>query len=56
MIFTKAKLVSNFLPWAVLLKKELESEKTKPTFVIYITFKTDILNVGLIFSIFNFFY
>ena len=34
--------------------KKLEIEKTKPTFVIS-TFKTDIIKVGLVFSISNFF-
>ena len=34
--------------------KKLEIEKTKPTFIIA-TFKTDIMKVGLVFSIFNFF-
>ena len=33
--------------------KKLEIEKTKPTFIIP-TFKTDILKVGLVFSISNF--
>ena len=34
--------------------KKLEIEKTKPTFIIS-TFKTDIIEVGLVFSISNFF-
>ena len=34
--------------------KKLEIEKTKPTFIIS-TFKTDIIKVGLVFSIPNFF-
>ena len=34
--------------------KKLEIEKTKPTFTIS-TFKTDIIIVGLVFSISNFF-
>ena len=34
--------------------KKLEIEKTKPTFIIS-TFKTDIMKVGLVFSISNFF-
>ena len=34
--------------------KKLEIEKTKPTFIIS-TFKTDIITVGLVFSISNFF-
>ena len=34
--------------------KKLEIEKTKPTFIVS-TFKTDIMKVGLVFSIFNFF-
>ena len=34
--------------------KKLEIEKTKPTFIIS-TFKTDIIIVGLVFSISNFF-
>ena len=34
--------------------KKLEIEKTKPTFIIS-TFKTDIIRVGLVFSISNFF-
>ena len=34
--------------------KKLEIEKTKPTFIIS-TFKTDIIKVGLVFSISNFF-
>ena len=38
----------------VLVMKKLEIEKTKPTFIIS-TFKTDILKVGLVFSISNFF-
>ena len=33
--------------------KKLEFEKTKP--ILYSTFKTDIIKVGLIFSISNFF-
>ena len=38
----------------VLVMKKLEIEKTKPTFIIS-TFKTDIITVGLVFSISNFF-
>ena len=34
--------------------KKLEIEKNKPTFIIS-TFKTDIIKVGLVFSISNFF-
>ena len=34
--------------------KKLEIEKTKPTYII-LTFKTDIIKVGLVFSISNFF-
>ena len=34
--------------------KKWEIEKTKPTFIIS-TFKTDIIKVGLVFSISNFF-
>ena len=34
--------------------EKLEIEKTKPTFIIS-TFKTDIIKVGLVFSISNFF-
>ena len=34
--------------------KKLEMEKTKPTFIIS-TFKTDIIKLGLVFSISNFF-
>ena len=34
--------------------KKLEIEKTKPTFITS-TFKTDIIRVGLVFSISNFF-
>ena len=34
--------------------KKLEIQKTKPTFIIS-TFKTDIIKVGLVFSISNFF-
>ena len=34
--------------------KKLEIERTKPTFIIS-TFKTDIVKVGLVFSISNFF-
>ena len=34
--------------------KKLEIEKTKPTYII-LTFKTDIIIVGLVFSISNFF-
>ena len=34
--------------------KKLETQKTKPTFIIS-TFKTDIIKVGLVFSISNFF-
>ena len=34
--------------------KKMEIEKTKPTFIIS-TFKTDIIKVGLVFSISNFF-
>ena len=34
--------------------KKWEIEKTKPTFIIS-TFKTDIIRVGLVFSISNFF-
>ena len=34
--------------------KKLEIEKTKPTFII-LTFKTDIIQMGLVFSISNFF-
>merc|ERR1712051_822191 len=38
----------------VLVMKKLEIENTKPTFIIS-TFKTDIIKVGLVFSISNFF-
>ena len=38
----------------VLVMQKLEIEKTKPTFIIS-TFKTDIIKVGLVFSISNFF-
>merc|ERR1712051_499286 len=38
----------------VLAMKKLEIEKIKPTFIIS-TFKTDIIKVGLVFSISNFF-
>ena len=38
----------------VLVMKKLEIEKTQPTFIIS-TFKTDIIKVGLVFSISNFF-
>ena len=38
----------------VLVMKKLEIEKTKPTSIIS-TFKTDIIDVGLVFSISNFF-
>ena len=38
----------------VLAMKKLEIVKTKPTFIIS-TFKTDIIKVGLVFSISNFF-
>ena len=38
----------------VLVMKKLEIEKTKPTFIIT-TFKTDMIKVGLVFSISNFF-
>ena len=34
--------------------KKLEIKKTKPTYIIS-TFKTDIIKVGLVFSISNFF-
>ena len=34
--------------------RKLEIEKTKPTFILA-TFKTDIIKVGLVFSISNFF-
>ena len=42
-----------FLPWESLLIKKLEIEKTKTT--LYLTFKTDIINVVFVFSISNFF-
>ena len=38
----------------VLVMKKLEIEKTKPTFIIS-TFKTDIIKVGLVFLISNYF-
>ena len=38
----------------VLVMKKLKIEKTKPAFIIS-TFKTDIIKVGLVFSISNFF-
>ena len=41
------------LPLIILLIKKLEFGKTKPT--QYSTFKTDIMKVGLVFSISNFF-
>ena len=37
----------NFLPWDFLLIKKLKIEKTKTTF--YATFKTDIIQVVLVF-------
>ena len=43
-----------FTPPFILVLKKLEIEKTKPTFIIS-TFKTDIIKVGLVFSISNFF-
>ena len=43
----------NFLPWEFLLMKKLEIKKTETTELI--TFKTDIIKVGLVFSISNFF-
>ena len=36
----------------VLVMKKLEIEKTKPTSIL-LTFKTNIIKVGLVFSIFN---
>ena len=39
--------------WDILLEKKLEIEETKTTY--YTTFKTDIIKVGLVFSISNFF-
>ena len=38
----------------VLAMKKLEIEKTKPT-LITLTFKTDMIKKGLVFSIYNFF-
>ena len=38
----------------VLVMKKLEIEKTKPTLIIS-TFKTDIIKMGLVFSISNYF-
>ena len=38
----------------VLAMKKLEIEKTKPTFIISVL-KVDIIKVGLVFSIYNFF-
>ena len=55
--YTKAELLLegiffalNFLPWEFLLVKKLEIEKTKTT--NYTTFKTDLVKVVLVFSIF----
>ena len=43
----------NFLPWESLLVKKLEIEETKTT--NFTTFKTDIIEVVLVFLISNFF-
>ena len=43
----------NFLPWEFLLVKKSKIEKTKTT--KYTTFKSDIVKVVLVFSIYNFF-
>ena len=43
----------NFLPWDFLLIKTLDFEKTKA--IKYITFKSDVIKVVLVFSISNFF-
>ena len=43
----------NFLPWEFLLTKKLEIDKNKT--IYYTTFKTDIIEVVLVFSISNFF-
>ena len=51
--FLRLKLLQIFAR-DVLLMKKLEIEKTKPTFIIS-TFKTDVIKVGLVFSISNFF-
>ena len=56
-LFTKAELLllklNHLFAREVLLLKELEIEETKTT--KYSTFKTDIIKVGLVFSISNFF-
>ena len=44
---------TDFLPGEILLIKKLDFEKTKPTY--YSTFKIDIPEEGLVFSISNFF-
>ena len=58
-IFVKAELLQESILFLlhlfaryVLVMKKFEIEKTKPTFIIS-TFKTDILRVGLVFSISN---
>ena len=43
----------NFLPWEFLSIKKLDFEKTKTTY--YITFKTDMIKVVLVFSFSNLF-
>ena len=57
MNFDKAKLLPlkliHLFATEVLLVKKLEIEETKTT--QYLTFKTDIIKVGLVFSISNFF-
>ena len=51
----RCSLTTNrFLLWDILLIKKFEIKKTKPTIVIS-TFKTDVIIVGLVFSISNFF-
>ena len=55
-MFIKAELLQEGISFLIhfLVMKKLEIEKTKPTFTIP-TFKTDIIKLGLVLSIFNFF-
>ena len=57
-VFTTAKLLLlkllQLLARDILAMKKLEIEKTKPPFIISVL-KVDIINVGLVFSISNFF-
>ena len=59
--FTKAELlqegiffIAHLFARDVLVMKKWEIEKTKPNFIIS-TFKTDIIKLGLVFPISNFF-